>query len=169
MLTGNFTLLGVACPSAFAKIAVLSGNTDGWVAQFAVFSTRPADGALAPPAPTQQYAIPVAYVAGQDVIQDALDAALAHPDFSQMTREAPKSRLSPLEFMDRFSDGENDRIHSTNDANVVRALRKFAVATYIDLTRADTQGYVNYLQSLTGMLDAPSAGFATRAAQILTP
>lgn len=174
-LMGTFNLFGVSVPTAYALVLSVNGGKQqgAWFGRVGIYAERPPapDPAnpQAAPQPAQIVDISAPYVANQDALKTIYDAAAAMPSFSQMTSDEPKNILTLLEFMDRFSDGENDRIHASTDANVVRALRKFDVATFIDLSRQDTQNYVNYLQSIPGMLDAPtdSVTYATRAAEIL--
>jgi hypothetical protein len=113
------------------------------------------------PVPIVQVNVTAPYVEGDDAFKSIMDAAMQMPEFANMV-PVPKTRLTHIEFMDRFWPGEESAIYASNDPVIQKAIRRFNLSTDVDLTRADLQMYVNYLVTV-GILTAD------RATAILTP
>lgn len=151
---GNYNFRGMAIANAYLKVTQITGSESGWTAQVGVYADPTATD------PLETLMKSVGYRAGIDPFSDVEDKLLA--DYPGMVRASPK-RITRLEFMQRFTADERIRIRTAaaQSQQLADYMDLVALATFIDITRADTIGGVQQLETL-GLI---AAG---RAAEILT-
>lgn len=151
---GDYNFRGMTVNGAYLKVMNVNGNESGWTAQIGAYADATATD------PLETFMKTVGYRAGIDPFQDLEDKLLA--DYPGMVRASPK-RITRLEFMNRFTVDERMRIRvaAQTSQQLEDYMELMKLATFIDVTRADTIAGVNQLETL-GLI---AAG---RAAEILT-
>jgi hypothetical protein len=161
-LNGSFTFHGVDLAGAFARVTNVSGGKDGWSVQMSIWATAadaPIDGQPGTGVPALQTIVFSApYVAGEPALVTAYNTAITLPEFEAMNSDEPNKRISRLEFFQRFTAAERATLYSAAKTNVQIEdyLEQAKIASYIDLSRPDTIGGVQSLET-AGIIGAGRA------------
>jgi hypothetical protein len=150
-IQGTYTFKGLSVPNAFVRVLSLTGGENGWTANIGVFAST------VEPTPLETYTLMTPYRAGADPIGDVEDTLLSKPEYMGFVRVSPK-RITRLEFLNRFT--QEERVAIRTAAKNVVALEDYLalvnVAQFVDVTRADTIGGVQYLEN-AGLLQVGRA------------
>lgn len=158
-ITGTYSFKGLSVPNAFVNVLTAQGGEQGWIAQVSIF----ADSTMS--SPLEQVQVGVGYRSGADPIGDLEDKLLTLPQFAGFRRVSPK-RITRLEFLMKFTQPERVAIRTAakNSVPLEDYLAMVDIATFIDITRPDTQAGVQYLESV-GLI---AAGRANQILEITT-
>jgi hypothetical protein len=147
---GTYNFRGMSIPDIYLKVIAINGNDSGWNAQVGAYAIL--DGSD----PIETFFKTFSYRAGVDPFGDIEEKLLT--DFPGFVRVSPK-RITRLEFLQRFTPEERVAIRTAAKESVLLEdyLELVALATFIDVTRADTIAGVQQLE-LLGLIGVGRAG-----------